>query len=63
MEIPLGCKASGEINIYSVDDIQLPPRTAVSCTARLGPTEQPKETLYQVIPTEEVILERRSNIS
>ena len=38
-----------------MDNIQLPPRTAVSCTARLGSTEQPKETLYQMIPTEEVI--------
>ena len=50
IEIPLGSEPSGEVNIYSVDNIQLPPHTAVSCTARLGPTEQPKETLYQVIP-------------
>ena len=55
IEIPLGSEASGELNIYSVDNIQLPPRTAVSCTARSSPSEQPKETLYQVIPTEEVI--------
>ena len=40
-----------------MDNIQLPPRTAVSCTARLDPTEQPMETLYLVIPTEEVIPE------
>ena len=55
IEIPLGSKASGGINIYSVDYIPFPPRTAVSCTARLGPTEQLKETLYRVNPTEEVI--------
>ena len=55
IEIPLGSEARGEINIYSADNIQLPPRTTVSYTARLSPTEQPKETLYQVIPTEEVI--------
>ena len=54
-EISLGSEASGEINIYSVDNIQLSPRTTVSCTARLGLTEQSKETLNQVIPTEEVI--------
>ena len=55
IEFPLGSEASGKINIYSEDNIQLPPHTAVSCTARLGPTEQPEETLYQVFPTEEVI--------
>ena len=55
IEIPLGSEASGEINIFSVDNIKLPPRTAVSCTASFTPTEQPKETLYQVIPTDEVI--------
>lgn len=51
----LGSEASTEIKIYSVDNIKLIPRTAFSCTARLAPTEQPKETIHQVIPTEEVI--------
>ena len=53
IEISLGSEASGEIN--SEDNIQLLPRTAVSYSARLGPTEQPKETIYQGIPAEEVI--------
>ena len=53
--MPFGSETSGKINIYSVDNIQLSPRSAVSYTARLTPSEQPKETLYQVVPTEEVI--------
>ena len=55
LEIPLASEARGKINIYTVDNIQLPPHIVVSCTARLGLTEQPKETLYQVNLTEEVI--------
>ena len=31
VEIPLGSKTSGQIKIYTVDSVKLPPRTAISC--------------------------------
>ena len=57
VEIPLGSKTSGETKIYTVDSVKLPPRTAISCAAKLIPSEPNEENLYQVISTEEVIPE------
>ena len=57
VEIPLGSKTSGETKIYPVNSVKLPPRTAISCAAKLIPSEPNEENLYQVISTEEVIPE------
>ena len=43
--------------LKSVDSVKLPPRTAISCAAKLIPSEPNEENLYQVISTEEVIPE------
>ena len=50
----MGSKTSGETKIYTVDSVKLPPRTAISCAAKLIPSEPNEENLYQVISTEEV---------
>ena len=57
VEIPLGSKTSGETKIYTVDSVKLPPRTAISCAAKLILSELNEENLYQAISTEEVIPE------
>ena len=53
----MGSKTSGETKIYTVDSVKLPPRSAISCAAKLIPSEPNEENLYQVISTEEVIPE------
>ena len=52
VEIPLDSKTSGETKIYTVDSVKLPPRTAISCAAKLIPSEPNEENLYQVISKE-----------
>ena len=59
MEIPLG---SGEINIYSVDNIKLPPRATVSFSVKSASTEQQNGTLHQIIPAEEILLENEDMV-
>ena len=45
-------KTSGETKIYTVDSVKLPPRTSISCAAKLIPSEPNEENLYQVISKE-----------
>ena len=45
-------KTSGETKIYTVDSVKLPPRTAISCAAKVIPSEPNEENLYQVISKE-----------
>ena len=52
VEIPLDSKTSGETKIYTVDSVKLPPRTAISCAAKVIPSEPNEENLYQVISKE-----------
>ena len=52
VEIPLDSKTSEETKIYTVDSVKLPPRTAISCAAKLIPSEPNEENLYQVISKE-----------